>query len=332
MEHTLGKRIAQNRKRLKLTQDQLAEQLGVTAQAVSKWENDQSCPDITMLPKLAEIFGVTTDILLGYNTAHTVCTGEVIEETNGHNDQGDRWQFQWNNGRQSALGGAILVIAVGVLYLASQLLSWGLSLWDVLWPTAILMFGFFGITNGFSFFRIGCVLFGGYILADKVFRFSFEPERKLIWAILIILFGISLLADAIKKAKKPGFSMNISSKNDKRHNYALDGDTFTYSSSFGECTQLVIIDTLRYGNISVSFGEYVLDLTKVTSVTRDCSIDATCSFGELRLIIPRKFRVVTEHSTAVAGVEIIGAPDNEPEGQITLTGSVSFGELTIEYV
>ena len=34
----------------------------------------------------------------------------------------------------------------------------------------------------------------------------------------------------------------------------------------------------------------------------------------------------------VAGVEIIGAPDNEPEGQITLTGSVSFGELTIEYV
>ncbi len=42
MEQTLGKRIAENRKRLKLTQDQLAEKLGITAQAVSKWENDVS--------------------------------------------------------------------------------------------------------------------------------------------------------------------------------------------------------------------------------------------------------------------------------------------------
>ena len=38
---------------------------GVTAQAVSKWENDQSCPDITTLPKLAEIFGTTTDAIFG---------------------------------------------------------------------------------------------------------------------------------------------------------------------------------------------------------------------------------------------------------------------------
>ena len=50
MEETMGKRIAACRKQLGLTQDALAEQLGVTAQDVSKWENDQSCPDITMIP------------------------------------------------------------------------------------------------------------------------------------------------------------------------------------------------------------------------------------------------------------------------------------------
>ena len=65
MEETLGKRIAANRKRLGITQDRLAEQLGVTPQAVSKWENDQSCPDIATLPKLAEIFGISVDALLG---------------------------------------------------------------------------------------------------------------------------------------------------------------------------------------------------------------------------------------------------------------------------
>ena len=48
MEDTLGKRIAAHRRRLGLTQDRLAELLGVTAQAVSKWENDQSCPSSTV--------------------------------------------------------------------------------------------------------------------------------------------------------------------------------------------------------------------------------------------------------------------------------------------
>ena len=65
MEDTLGKRIAAHRRRLGLTQDRLAELLGVTAQAVSKWENDQSCPDISLLPKLSQVFGCTTDELLG---------------------------------------------------------------------------------------------------------------------------------------------------------------------------------------------------------------------------------------------------------------------------
>ena len=54
-EMTLGKRIMQHRKRLGMTQEQLADRVGVSAQAVSKWENDLSCPDISLLPQLAEI-------------------------------------------------------------------------------------------------------------------------------------------------------------------------------------------------------------------------------------------------------------------------------------
>ena len=45
---TLGKRIAYHRKRLGMTQEQLAQRVGVSAQAVSKWENNLSCPDITI--------------------------------------------------------------------------------------------------------------------------------------------------------------------------------------------------------------------------------------------------------------------------------------------
>ena len=62
---TLGKRIAYHRKRLGMTQEQLAQRVGVSAQAVSKWENNLSCPDITILPELASIFGISVDELLG---------------------------------------------------------------------------------------------------------------------------------------------------------------------------------------------------------------------------------------------------------------------------
>ena len=64
MELTLGKRIGQLRRTKGITQENLAEKLGVTPQAVSKWENDGSCPDIALIPELAKILGISTDELL----------------------------------------------------------------------------------------------------------------------------------------------------------------------------------------------------------------------------------------------------------------------------
>ena len=64
MDMTIGKRIALLRKEKGLTQEELANHMGVSPQAVSKWENDQTCPDISALPKLAQLFGVTVDELL----------------------------------------------------------------------------------------------------------------------------------------------------------------------------------------------------------------------------------------------------------------------------
>ena len=59
----LGKKIKQLRFRAGLTQEQLAEKLGIAPQSVSKWENAVAMPDITTLPLLAEIFGVSIDDL-----------------------------------------------------------------------------------------------------------------------------------------------------------------------------------------------------------------------------------------------------------------------------
>ena len=64
MEMTIGKRIAALRREKGLKQDDLAQLLEVSAQAVSKWDHDQTCPDISLLPKLAQTLGVTVDELL----------------------------------------------------------------------------------------------------------------------------------------------------------------------------------------------------------------------------------------------------------------------------
>ena len=75
---TLGKRIAMLRRQRGLKQDDLANTLGVSAQAVSKWENDQTCPDISLLPKLAELLEVSVDELLSGKKEELVTTVKVL--------------------------------------------------------------------------------------------------------------------------------------------------------------------------------------------------------------------------------------------------------------
>ena len=65
---SIGSQIASYRKKLNITQDTLARKLDVTNQAVSKWETDQCYPDITLLPKLADIFECTMDALFQRTT------------------------------------------------------------------------------------------------------------------------------------------------------------------------------------------------------------------------------------------------------------------------
>lgn len=62
----IGNVISEKRKALGLTQQALAEKLHVSFQAISKWENGTSCPDIELLPQIAAILKTTIDSLLGY--------------------------------------------------------------------------------------------------------------------------------------------------------------------------------------------------------------------------------------------------------------------------
>ena len=68
MNESIGNRISKYRKEKGLTQEELATKLGVSSQAVSKWENDASCPDISLLPQLCRTLGISSDELLTGNS------------------------------------------------------------------------------------------------------------------------------------------------------------------------------------------------------------------------------------------------------------------------
>lgn len=61
---TLGKKLKEIRKKFGLSQEQLAEIMNVSRQAITKWENDGGIPDISNLQELSKIFGITIDYLL----------------------------------------------------------------------------------------------------------------------------------------------------------------------------------------------------------------------------------------------------------------------------
>lgn len=77
-KQTVGMMISTLRKEKGMTQLELAEKMGVTDKAVSKWERDLSFPDINSIPKLAEIFEVSVDELMQVKTETKENIGENI--------------------------------------------------------------------------------------------------------------------------------------------------------------------------------------------------------------------------------------------------------------
>lgn len=76
----IGNKIRELRKQRGITQEQLAESIGISFQAVSKWENNIALPDITLAPVLASYFGVSMDELFDFNLKEIECAVKNITD------------------------------------------------------------------------------------------------------------------------------------------------------------------------------------------------------------------------------------------------------------
>ncbi|MBE6653073.1 MAG: helix-turn-helix transcriptional regulator, partial [Ruminococcaceae bacterium] len=80
MQLNLGRKIKELRRRDGRTQDNLAETLGVTAQAVSRWESGGSYPDMEMIPAIANYFHISIDELFGYHDDREEKIKSILEK------------------------------------------------------------------------------------------------------------------------------------------------------------------------------------------------------------------------------------------------------------
>ena len=85
----IGKRIAESRRSAGFTQEELANRLGVTPQALSKWEKGVSSPDLEMLTSLCDILGVSADYLVGKKNKNIVENGNLLQ-------QDEIWKHLWD--------------------------------------------------------------------------------------------------------------------------------------------------------------------------------------------------------------------------------------------
>lgn len=330
---TIGGRIKYHRKRLGMTQEQLAARMGVSAQAVSKWENDLSCPDISILPELATLLGITVDELLGKTDAATpVHTAEPIASE----QEKPSWDFRWNQRlKNSGLIFALFILTVGALLLVNYLFALKVSTWTVLWTLALLYIGISGLLGGFSLFCLLMSLGGLGFLLSAYGILTIRLSWGILLPALFLLWGVSLVIDILfgKRRKMKKAKQHVpSGRKDPVRKMHCDGGQLHCTLNFGTARIPVVVPELFGGDIDSSFGEFTVDFSGCAAVGSDCRLSVDNSFGSLTLLIPERFKVELSRDESFGATQVRGCPIAQPEGTIFLDADVSFGNLEIRYI
>lgn len=337
MEQTLGGRIKALRKGRTMTQDQLAELVGVSPQAVSKWENDISSPDISLLPRLAQVFGVTTDALLGVEPT-AVAPAQDRFRVNVGQPEGDEpdegrcgFTFQFDVGKKELpwFALAVLVFAVSLLLNRTLLSSFGeAGVWQLLWPSAMLALGLSGLWERLRLWAVGMTGFGIWCLLVNLnlLRRWDGLSWKLIVPALLVLWAVSMFADHFRRDRPSGHG----SPEVCAAGQTGDG-RLAYAKSFGSETVTVTEPVFRGGDVEVSGGNYILDLTACRTVEPGSRLNIHVSFGSVELLLPKNWKLQEHSVRSFSALSTHGSPSPDADQLLTVESSLSCSCLDIRW-
>lgn len=334
-QQTMGKRIMTLRKDKGLTQEQLAELVGVSAQAVSKWENDASCPDISILPTLAEVLNVSTDELLGIKPVEPrVIVVEKAGKDGTAQSESAGVHFS-DSGKRGGIFFALLVILLGLAFLLNKTGVMPFDVWSIVWPAVVLGCGVAWCVNYFSPFALGVGLLGLYFLLFNLGSITYVLTWSVIWPILLILLGLTILLDKVwpNRGKKwKGCGCFRDGEHAPVSAYSESAGYIRYDCAFSEENRKAAGDHFSGGNIDISFGKSVLDLTGITQVTNNAMLDVDVSFGAFELLVPRTIRIQLVSDKSFGSIQIRGDAQPDAVDVIRLEGDVSFGSMLVRYI
>ncbi len=331
-QQSMGKRIMQLRKEKGYTQEQLAEMMGVSAQAVSKWENDVSCPDISILPQLAEKLGVTTDELLGVKPIEPKVV--IVDAQKANKDGDGSFSVSWdgsNNAKKDGIWFAILIIALGAAFLIQRLGLVSFGIWGIVWPAVIIGLGVSWMVKRFSFFALAVAGLGLYFLLFNLEVISLVLTWGIIWPSLLVLLGLTILYEALIPHKHKWCGVHIAGDKDKRSQYREENGFVNYECSFSEENRKVAVEDFLGGDIEISFGKSELDLTNVKRVNQNAKLDVDVSFATFDLIVPKTMRVFLKSDKSFGSIQMNGEPNADAMQALNVDGDVSFGTMNIFY-
>lgn len=330
---TLGKRIMALRKGKGWTQEQLAAQLGISAQAVSKWENDVSCPDISILPALAALLGVRVDALLG------VAQGPEAAPKKDRDEEAPVSQASEATHRMD-WGGIVFasaLILLGLSFIFNKQFGLSPNIWGFVWPSVLLGLGVVWFLRQLAPFGLGMAFIGFYYLLQNLGDpLPFELTWDLIWPLILVLLGVDILLNLLGVKRKLGKRFQGCHWENWRENaeeFLDENGVIQLQAVFTEDDRRIKTPCLRGGKVRLVFGEGKLDLTQVQALgERGAAVlSMEIVFGSYTLFVPRHFRVDNQVTAVFGGSTTNGSP-LEPTATLTLTGKLVFGGLDIRYV
>ena len=350
-KETLGKRIATLRKERGLTQEQLAEKVGVSAQAVSKWENDISCPDITLLPLLADLFGVSVDELLGVKPVepHVIILDKDEMPDDDKKKGKGSFSFEWNKGHGkwrsiTCCIGLILICLFFLLHSMAGMFPYGtfneqtLNGWNYVWPILVFTIGLMWIRDSITL-GVTMIAFGGYEFIRRILLgYGNSVLPAIPWYVVLLVGAIIALVmmilgktnilhrkrvhvgkDGIKTDRKPTME------------YTDDNNYLKADMSFGNGIISYDREVLAGGSVDSNFGDYTIDLRNVITFAQDCLLKIDQNFGNITILLPHHVRLVKSSDTSFGAVTVNGDPSPDATQTLIIRADVNFGSLQVKY-
>ena len=197
MENTFGSFLRQKRQEKNLTQKQLSKLLFVSESAISKWEKDVAHPDITLLPKLSEILGVSE---------HELITASVDNKAREEKNQAKKWRvflLSWSLFFYIAYGVALIPCFICNLAI-DKTLSW---FWVVL-SALILAFTFTNLPKFIKKYKLILIPLSQYLALVLLLGVCciYSGGNWLLIPVLSVLLGLTIIFAPIYIAKYEAFS------------------------------------------------------------------------------------------------------------------------------